>query len=115
MERVFDSRCGVIGRALEQKKPQAFVRKNNNYQLFVQELKQNWQYTEDDAKKLRHDRCSSFAVPIFGVDSQHVVGVVYFDSDDKKFFNDTVQNLAIHGCRGIGKHIAAHYQKVSNG
>jgi putative methionine-R-sulfoxide reductase with GAF domain len=52
------------------------------------------------------------AVPILSADRQHVVGVVYLDSDQRDFFAaEDVQSSIIKTCGGIIAYVNERYSK----
>ncbi len=107
--RKFSIRSGIIGKAAREKSPFAFSRQNDDHEAFIEELKSNWAYTEEDARKLKSDRKSWMAVPIFG-ENNAVVGVVYLDSNEKDFFNERVKEAVINSCSGVALYINERYK-----
>jgi hypothetical protein len=106
--RKFSIRSGIIGRAVREKSPYAASRQSDDYEEYIHELVRDWAYTEEDARKLRSDRKSWMAVPIFGL-NHAVVGVVYLDSVEKDFFTKEVQQLTLNACAGIASYINERY------
>ena len=106
--RRFSIRSGIIGKAVREKEAFAFSRQSDDDKDFIQELVRDWAYTEEDARKVSHDRKVWMAIPIFGAKSD-VVGVVYLDSNELNFFTEHIQQQAIQACSGIANYIDETY------
>lgn len=108
--RRFSIRSGIIGKAVREKAVFAFMRQNDDYEAFVNELVKDWAYTEKDARRLRSDRKSWMAIPIFESDTKTVIAVVYLDSSDRNLFDEEVKWLAMAGCSGIALYTNKRYK-----
>jgi hypothetical protein len=109
--RRFSVRSGIIGRAVREKAAFAFSRQNDDYEEFIRELVRNWSYTEADALKLKRDRKSWMAVPIFGLHDT-IVAVVFLDSNHSTFFTKEVQQIIINASGGITSYIHERYKRT---
>jgi hypothetical protein len=99
--RRFDTRCGVIGRALKEKQPKIATRQSTDYEEYIQELIAEWNYNESDARRLTKDVYAWMAIPLQD-DEGRVYVVVYCDADEQRFFhNDAIKEQARHACLGI--------------
>ena len=67
-----------------------------------------WSYTEREAKGLSRGRYSFMAVPIRS--GQRVLGVVYFDSDERELFTGTeIVEVIVAACGGINRYVDWRY------
>ena len=104
--RLMPDHCGVTGQAFRDKKPKVFERTGSNTDQFHRELETTYGFSPEQVRTLRPDRWCAIAVPIYGEDASHVVGVAYFDSDVPGFFDEKTQELILLGCAGLTKYIA---------
>lgn len=108
--RPFPIQSGVTGKVARERTPYFHVRQNDDYEGYVSELVREWHYTEAEAKRLKSDRQSSMAVPIFTPLNQ-VNAVVYLDSNRKDIFNEDSARLVVSCCSGIAAFISERYHK----
>lgn len=106
--RRFSVRSGITGQAVREGSVLAGSRNNNDHEAYIRELVADWGYTEEDAKRLAIGRNSWMAVPIKYKGSE-VTGVVYLDSDEKKFFTDEIKTLIVGACGGLAVFIDERY------
>ena len=88
--RRFPISVGIIGKAARasvicQAYREASPEKTEDYH---KELVQKWGFTMEQAKKMRADRRSFYARPIFAKDGKEVSGVLYADSSVDKAFDN---------------------------
>lgn len=108
-DRRFSIRSGIVGRAIREKSPFAAFRKSDDYDEYINEMIHEWSYPKHDARKLKSDRKSWMAVPIFGSERK-VIGVVYLDAIERDFFSNDVKQLVINACFGITSYIQERYK-----
>lgn len=101
--RRFSIRSGIIGLAARRKAAQVARRKSSDHHQFVDELIDEWAFTEQDARKVTHDRQAWMAVPVLGA-ANTTVAVVYLDSEDPEIFTDGVQEVVLAACKGIRRY-----------
>lgn len=108
--RVFSVHGGIIGFVYRTRKYSVARRKNENYELYVQELVDTWGYIESDARKLDIYARAWMAVPLFNqLDSNKIEGIVYLDATDSEFFTDNQEKAVLSACAGIAKFVAQCY------
>lgn len=110
--RHFSIHTGIVGRAVRERASFCASRQNDDYEGYIEELVQYWGYTPAQARDLRHDRTSWFAVPILGKsgsDGETTIAVVYLDSDEQGFFTEPIQQVIIGGCAGITEYVDKTY------
>jgi hypothetical protein len=108
--RTFQSNSGIIGKAFQARKPMHAKREQEDFELFVQEMIEQYHIPREDAKMLRPDRKSWLAIPIFG--EQAPVGVVFLDSKDKEFFTEKVIETAVAATEGIASYVRKIYRST---
>ena len=93
--------AGLVGEAFKERGPRLFNRTGGlSADLFLKQM-EAYNFTREEALKLRPDRQSAFAVPVFGIDDEHVIGVMYLDSDERRFFTKEIQDLIIYAAAGL--------------
>lgn len=106
--RRFSVRSGVTGLAIRKGEPCAGLRQSDDEVAYVNELKSQWGYTDQDARKIARGRYSFMAVPIRC--GQHVVGVIYLDSDQRDLFTGTeIADQVVAACGGINRYVDWRY------
>jgi hypothetical protein len=108
--RTFKSNSGIIGKAFQARKPMHAKREQEDFDLFVEEMIEQYHIPREDAKTLRPDRKSWLAIPIFG--EQAPVGVVFLDSKDKEFFTEKVIETAVAATEGIASYVRKIYRST---
>ena len=106
--RAFPINCGVIGLAARDNEPYTFKWDGKDPTKLVNELVTVWHFTPAEAGKMVKDRRSWMAVPIADKTAK-VIGVVYLDSCDEKFFTQKVQNLIVSSCYDVADFIGERY------
>ncbi|WP_431509849.1 hypothetical protein [Variovorax sp. DAIF25] len=108
--RFFPIRSGITGSAIRTNEVLFMDRESENFNDYQRELIKEWHYTEKDAREATSDRFSAMAIPVKSRDGQKVLGVVYLDCDQKKFFaNPQVAEAVMNGCGGITRYIGERY------
>ena len=106
--RRFSIRSGITGAAIRGNTPIWCERVNSDAAAYVKELKEQWAYTEHDAKKMSTDRFSCYAVPI--LHGNRTLGVVFMDSDKAQLFAGAeVQQTILVACGGINRYVGERY------
>lgn len=106
--RTFKNNCGVIGKAYQSRKVTLAKRENDDFNMFVEEMIENYGIPREDAKTLRPDRMAWLAIPLIG--EKEPVGVVFMDSNDKEFFSTEVVDLAVAATEGIAGYVRKIYR-----
>jgi hypothetical protein len=106
--RRFPIQSGIIGRAFRKREPHFAHRLNEDPSRFINELIEEWSYSENDARKLSADRKSWFAVPI-PADGGKVEAILYGDASANTFFNEHRQKLLICAASGIAAFVRRRY------
>jgi len=108
--RRFAVQSGVAGAAFRRNEMLAGERSADDHEKYILELISKWNYSEEDARKCNMGTKSWFAIPIPEPgNNQKVQGVIYFDSDQQKFFTDDRQILAMSAAVGIARFIDKRY------
>lgn len=106
--RRFSIRSGVTGLAIRKGEPCAGMRQSDDEVAYIGELKAQWGYTEQDARRMARGRYSFMAVPIRC--GQHVLGVIYLDSDQRDAFTGTeIAEQVVAACGGINRYVDWRY------
>jgi hypothetical protein len=95
--RRFSIRSGIIGKVALSGHPHVACRSCSDNEAFIRELATDWHYPIDEARTLTSDRQTWMGVPLKDHNDQ-VVAVVYFDSNQKGFFSEDVQEGIIEVC-----------------
>lgn len=108
--RSFPCRCGIIGKAFSLKEQDYLTayRKSNDYEGYVRELKEDYHYTEQEARRLNPGSMAWMAICLKD-SADKVKGVVYLDSVDRDFFTDDRQQIALNCCVGIARFVLQRY------
>lgn len=107
--RRFPISVGIVGLAFRAGRPFAAERQNEDSQLFLRELVEEWGYTEKEAKDLDESSRSYMAIPLGGDGEYPVYGVVYADSTISGFFDDDVTEILLTACLGIADYVVGRY------
>jgi len=106
--RRFSIRSGITGLAIRKGEPCVGARQSDDELAYVEELKARWSYTDQDARRMARGRYSFMAVPIRG--GQHVIGVIYLDSDRRDLFTGTqIADQIVATCSGINRYVDWRY------
>ena len=104
--RTFSATSGIIGKVYREGKAAHALRKNVDYNTYLAELRQDWNYTEYDAKRLDPWSMAWVAVPLVERAGEPLQGVVYSDSVDKDFFTQERVNLILAASAGVARYVA---------
>jgi hypothetical protein len=107
--RQFPVNAGIIGKAFREKKAFAGRRVNDDYEGYVRELIRDWNFTEQQARRLNPGVMEWMAVPINDPDRQRVEAVLFLDSTTRKFFTPERQQLVVTAVEGIAIFIGRRY------
>lgn len=111
--RDFSINSGVIGLAYRSGEIARGRRANADYATYLKELIETWAYSAEDAKKVSPESKSWLAIPLSQKDQLTnkliVDGIVYFDSIDPDFFDDSRVAAATAACTGIAIYIQRRY------
>lgn len=99
--RRFPVQSGITGRSFREGAMLSARRNGATQEAYVAELIKNWHYTEADARRVNAWTQSWFAVPIHDGAAGPVIGVLYLDSTDPKFF-DAANVLTLVGQAAVG-------------
>lgn len=90
--RVFHFTHGIVGKSFMTRREQAYSIPQGKD--FVQAMKDDWAFTDDELGRLTKDRQSLFAFPI-GYERQHAKAVLFMDSKDPNTFTSgNMQTIA---------------------
>ena len=107
--RRFRVESGIIGLAIRDADVYTGKRESDDYEAYLGELVRDWSYPRPAAERLRRDRFSWMAVPLFS-QKREVMGAVYLDSDQREFFDDErVVAVITYACSGIAAYIDERY------
>jgi hypothetical protein len=107
--RQFPVNAGIIGKAFRERKAFAGRRLNDDYEAYVRELIRDWNYTEEQARRLNPGVMEWMAVPIADPDRQRVEAVLFLDSTTRGFFTPERQQLVVTAVEGIALFIGRRY------
>jgi hypothetical protein len=107
--RQFPANAGIIGKAYRENDVFVARRVNDDYDLFVQELVKDWNYTAERAARLNPGVMEWMAVPLANPDTQKVAAVLYLDSNRRNFFTAARQELVLSAVNGIAVFIGKRY------
>ena len=108
--RRFMQQCGILGKAYRTGETLIAVREQDNYEKYIHELIEKWNYSEEQAKALRTDGKSFMAAPLIG-DGNAVEAVLYLDSSRANFFSPNRVKLVGTACTGIALFIGREYNR----
>ena len=107
--RRFSPNAGIIGKAYRENTVLVARRVNNDYELYVQELVREWNYTPDQARRLNPGAMEWMAVPLYDADADKVQAILYLDASKRDFLNDARQELVLSAVNGIALFIGKRY------
>jgi hypothetical protein len=108
--RTFSRRSGIIGQACLRNKSIIAKRQNDNYEAFVQEMIDVWNFPSAEARELDPSRFAWMAVPLTeGESNDDVIGVVYLDSRDRDLFTEEIQGLILYCVKGVAGFVRLRY------
>jgi hypothetical protein len=90
--RIFRFHHGIVGQCLTNRTPLVYSVPEGK--SFLDAMKEDWSFTENELSRLTQDRNSFFAFPI-GYEEEYAKAVLYMDSADRATFtNDKKQEFA---------------------
>ena len=84
-------------------------RANDDYELYVQELITEWNYTPDQARRLNPASMEWMAVPFHDADHNRVEAILYLDASKRGFFTPARQEIVLLAVSGIAVFIGKRY------
>lgn len=116
--RVFPVGSGIIGKlyrecsATSDHRYLHSQRKHENHEQYINELVNDWGYTDQEARKRDPSSMSWMAVPLSeGGNEKQILAIVYLDSVLGDFFDEVKQYLVLGSSIGIAKYIEKRYSK----
>jgi hypothetical protein len=104
--RRFPVQCGIVGQAFRARQQHVGKRSNIDYEDFVKEMIDEWNFSDADARKLNPASKAWVATPLLADSSQPPKAVVFLDSTDSEFFDDPKRLEIIESaCQGIARFI----------
>lgn len=109
--RRFPSNAGIIGRVFEdpEHQPLALAREDDDFEAYVDELVQNWNFRRSQAVLLKRETMSWMAVQFYDATNDVRMGLLYLDSEDPDFFTPIRQELVLSAVNGIAIFIGKRY------
>ncbi len=107
--RQFPANAGIIGMACRENTVLVARRLNDDYELYVEELVTNWNYTPDQARRLNPGAMEWMAVPFYDPDRGRVEAVLFADASKRDFFTAERQELVLSAAAGIAVFIGKRY------
>lgn len=104
--RVFPANAGIVGRALQRQRAVTSRRRSHNYNAYIRDLQDEWNYSKDQAERVHPGTMAWMAVPVFDGAAGRVRAVIYLDSTDPDYFTDIRQNMAVAAATGIANYLA---------
>ena len=108
--RTFQADAGVIGWCRDESKPVIADRRASLEQddEYVREIVETWKFTLEQAQKMRKDRMSFGAFPIFSGSMNSLASVLYLDSSHAFAF-DPMESTLVDAAAGLAEYIRARY------
>lgn len=107
--RRFPSNAGIIGKAYRENEVIVGRRINDDYELYLQELIREWNYTPEQARELNPAAMEWMAVPFYDADHGHVDAILYLDASKRHFFTPARQEIVLQAVSGIAVFIGKRY------
>jgi len=107
--RRFPANAGITGKAYRENVMLVGRRANDDYEMYLQELIKEWNYTPDQARQLNPAAMEWMAVPFHDVDRGRVDAVLYLDASKRDFFTPDRQGLVLLAVSGIAVFIGKRY------
>lgn len=96
---------GIVGKAIRSGDFEYSVRQNRNHTKFIDELRQDWNYTKKEAGNIDTSTMSCVAHPIHRMD-ESVTGVLYIDSTEPDSFDgENARQIIRKCCIGIANFV----------
>jgi hypothetical protein len=107
--RRYSANAGIIGKAFRENEVLVGRRVNDDYEMYLQELVRDWNYTPEQARLLNPGVMEWMAVPFFDPDRQRVGAVLYLDASKRDFFTAERQETVLSAVNGIAVFIGKRY------
>jgi len=107
--RRFPANAGIIGKTYRENVVLVGRRANDDYELYLQELITEWNYTPDQARQLNPAAMEWMAVPFYDADHGRVEAILYLDSSKRDFLTPARQELVLLAVSGIAVFIGKRY------
>ena len=107
--RRFPANAGIIGKAYLEQDVFLGRRLNDDYDLYIEELVRDWNFTREHARRINPGVMEWMAVPIFDRDRNRVQAIVYADSNRRGFFTPEQQELILAAVNGIALFVGKRY------
>jgi hypothetical protein len=107
--RQFPANAGIIGKAFREEDVFIGRRVNDDYESYVKELVTEWNFTEEQARKLNPGAMEWMAVPFHDTERQRVEAVLFLDVNVRDFFTPERQELVLAAVSGIAVFIGKRY------
>jgi hypothetical protein len=107
--RRFLPNAGIIGKAYRENAVLVGRRVNDDYELYLQELIREWNYTPDQARLLNPASMEWMAVPFYDADRGRVEAILYLDASKRDFLTTARQELVLSAVTGIAVFIGKRY------
>lgn len=107
--RRFSANAGIIGKAFRENAVFVARRLNDDYEMYLQELVTDWNYTREQARQLDPAVMEWMAVPFYDSDRESVSAVLYLDASKRGFFTPERQDLILSAVNGIAVFIGKRY------
>jgi hypothetical protein len=112
--RKTSARAGIIGRVARTGTIGLAKRTSSDLAESRQDLVGNWGFTALEARAISADRWAWLAIPLLQEDKQSVYGVVYLDSQDIAFFDDShIQDAVFSACSILAKQTSLLYNRTA--
>jgi hypothetical protein len=108
--RQCNARAGVIGAAYRSREARVANRVNDDLEAYIQELVNEWSYTEEEARALSPETRSAFAVPLQESSATPLIGILFLDAVTPKFFTKRQQFAALMASSAIARYAAVRYK-----
>jgi hypothetical protein len=84
-------------------------RANDDYELYLQELITEWNYTPDQAQRLNPAAMEWMAVPLYDADHDRVEAILFLESNKRDFFTPARQEVVLLAVSGIAVFVGRRY------
>jgi hypothetical protein len=107
--RQYPANAGIIGKAYREHDTFVGRRANVDYQLYVQELVTEWNYTPEQARWLNPAVMEWMAVPFYSPEQDRVEAILFLDATARGFFTRERQELVLAAQSGIARFVGKRY------
>jgi len=107
--RRFPANAGIIGKAYRENVVLVGRRANDDYELYLQELITEWNYTPDQARRSNPAAMEWMAVPFYDADHDRVEAILYLDASKRDFFTPARQEVVLRAVSGIAVFVGKRY------